>query len=68
VNFEQGIAKARSLGHTLENDPPANELSNASRYTCTGCGAAVLVAGGPAYGSAIERACPKVKATKAGEK
>lgn len=51
------LHKAEALGHKLEDDPPANTLSNASRHTCKRCGRAVLQNAGNAWGSALTEAC-----------
>ncbi len=55
------VEQAEALGHTVENDPP-HGLSAVSRWTCTTCGAAVLVRGGVTYGSAIEKTCEQYAA------
>jgi len=55
-SFEQGIAKARELGHDLQDDPPAISRST-SRHTCTKCGRAVLSNSNFAYGSAMTDVC-----------
>lgn len=57
MNFNKALARAKQLGHDLENDPPANELSRVRRKTCRKCGAAVLGADANAWGTAIVAKC-----------
>lgn len=57
--FEQAIEKAKSLGHSLENDPPF--LSTMYRHTCKNCGKAVVGNWDIAYGTAIEKHCTDIK-------
>jgi hypothetical protein len=59
-DLAEGCAQAKSLGHDMEHDPPANELSRVARYTCSKCGRAVLANGGTVYGSALEVECKKL--------
>jgi hypothetical protein len=50
------VIKAEQLGHALEYDPPA-AITAVYRWTCKNCGAAALVNGTVAYGSALTEAC-----------
>lgn len=56
MNLKEGIEAAKKRGHDLAHDPP-HTLVRMDRYTCRGCGAAVLGNGVTAYGSALERDC-----------
>lgn len=56
-DLTEGVALARTLGHDMISDPPANTLSNMDRYSCKKCWRAVLGNGSTVYGSAIEIDC-----------
>jgi hypothetical protein len=56
------VKRAESLGHTVEWDPPGG-LSSAGRWTCKGCGAAVIIYDHNIYGSAVERRCTQQEGT-----
>lgn len=55
-DFQQGIEKAKQLGHELVDDPPA-VICSMSRHTCVKCGCAVLGNNTTFYGSATDTSC-----------
>lgn len=54
MSLPDEVTVAVKPGHTLEWDPPA-ALTAVRRWTCWGCGDAVLLNGNHAYGGATER-------------
>jgi hypothetical protein len=54
--LDVGIALARAIGHDMED---RDSIRPGVRSICRSCRRAVLFAGGPIYGSALEAPCPQ---------